>query len=149
MTLTPFDFLTCAFGLTKPRHFGQDKIMDRETEKHILNVLRRGTTTWKGRSECLRRARKSVWDGEFLKNGRKKFKFHWQCAKCLKWFKESSDLEVDHIVEVGPYQGDLHKYAERMYCSVDNLQALCSECHLKKTTSWAANNLYKRKGQES
>lgn len=117
--------------------------MDRKTERYVINVLRRGTLKWNGRTNALRRARKRFRDGK-LKNGNVKWKYHWNCAKCGKWFRDESDMEVDHIMEVGPYKGDLHDYAERMYCDEDNLQVLCIRCHKAKTTS-AAPLRWKRK----
>lgn len=114
--------------------------MKKETLDHILNILREGTVTWGGRSECLRRARKRVEEGLF-KNGKKKIKYYWQCAKCKAWYRDESSLEVDHIVEIGKRPesvDDIVPYIKRMYCDIENLQALCIVCHKKKTLANAS-----------
>lgn len=119
--------------------------MDRVTQKHILNVLRRGTLTWPGRSEAMRRASKKVFEGRRNKMGEKILKTFWKCAHCKEWFRNSVDVEVDHIVEVGPFCGDLNIYASRMYCSQGNLQVLCYECHLVKTQNFNCVLMFERK----
>ncbi len=100
---------------------------------------------WPGRSECLRRAREAVPAGLNKKTGAQKFKYYWRCATCREWYREESEMEVDHIVEVGPYTGDLHAYAAKMYCGQENLQALCVVCHMKKTSGYNSTLKYVRK----
>ena len=117
--------------------------LDKATIKHVLNVLRRGTIVWKGRSECLNRNRKRIIKGEF-KNGKPKKKWMYKCEKCLDWF-DLKEMEVDHIEEVGSFTGDFNEYVERLYCSQENLQALCVTCHAKKTTAFNARERFKRK----
>ena len=123
------------------------KDMDKKTLKFILNVLRQGTITWNGRSECLKRARKKVLE-RVNTRGKEIYKFYWTCAKCKKEFRDESSMEVDHIEEVGPYAGDLHKYAERLYCPIENLQALCISCHARKTAGFNARLRYTRKSED-
>jgi 5-methylcytosine-specific restriction endonuclease McrA len=121
--------------------------MDKETIDHICNILREGTVTWSGRSECLRTARKKVVEG-WHKNGKEKIKLYWQCAACKSWFRDASSMEVDHIDPIGkrPESADgLLEYIKRMYCDQSNLQALCTVCHKKKTVSGAANRKFERK----
>jgi hypothetical protein len=120
--------------------------LDKETIRHIINVLRRGTVTWDGRHECLRRARKRVLERQTLK-GKPVYKFHYQCVKCLKWFRDASSLEVDHIEEVGEFTGDWDLFIKKMYCGQDNLQAMCCNCHLKKTTANSSIK-YRRRGED-
>lgn len=122
--------------------------MDRDTLKHILNTLRKGTITWNGRTECLRRARKKVFDGQLFKNGKPKWKYHWQCRKCKDWFNDVGMLEVDHIIEIGTEPKDLKEMAEyigKMYCGQENLQALCQVCHKKKTVTANSTRIHSRK----
>ena len=121
--------------------------MDKETLDHISNVLRLGTVTWSGRSECLRRARRYVIEGQ-TKKGKPVRKLHWQCATCMNWFRNESDMEVDHIIEIGKRPSsvdELLAYIKRMYCEQDNLQALCVSCHLKKTGTFVASQKFTRK----
>lgn len=124
--------------------------MDKDTQRYLINILRQGTTKWAGRSECFRRNRKLVHDGEFFKNGSPKYKYHWQCSNCKSWFRDQSQLEVDHIVEVGPLESwdNIKEFIERMYCGQENLQLLCSVCHQKKTSKFNAELKYKRKSKD-
>jgi hypothetical protein len=113
--------------------------MDKETTDYILNLLRRGTTTWSGRTQCLNRGRRKRKVGA---------KLLWErnCDGCGEWhLQKDNSLEVDHIDEVGPYKGDLHAYAERMYCGQDNLQALCFTCHSRKTSRYNSTLRFQRK----
>lgn len=101
----------------------------------VKNLLRQGSVKWKGRSECLKRARKRVRVGE-TKTGKAVWKFYWQCAACSEWFRNEKQMEVDHIEEIGPFKGCWTDYINRVFCSQDNLQALCVACHMKKTTRY-------------
>lgn len=123
--------------------------MDKDTERYILNILRQGTVQWSGRSKCLKRYSKRVHDGEFFKNGKPKYKLHYQCASCKDWFKDPKFLEIDHIKEVGPLESwdKIKDFIERMYCPVENLQPLCSVCHQRKTSAFNASLRFKRKNQ--
>jgi hypothetical protein len=116
--------------------------MDKETQKHILNVLRHGTITWHIRKKCLKNGRKLKRVGEY-KNGKQKFLYIYQCNKCKDWFREE-EIEIDHIEEVGSFTGDWNEYVNRMYCSLENLQKMCIKCHLSKTTANASLR-YERK----
>jgi hypothetical protein len=124
-------------------------MLDKETTEYIINVLRRGTVTWPGRNECLNRGRRKRIIGK-LKKGGDKFLWERDCDGCKKWFLLKDNLlEVDHIDEVGPYKGDLHEYAERMYCGQNNLQALCIVCHARKTSNFNSTLRYERKNKNA
>lgn len=110
----------------------------------ILNELRKASIRWEGRRKCLERHRVSKLEGTF-KNGKPKYKFYWKCAKCGNEFRDQDSLEVDHIDEVGPYKGDIHKFCERLFCEQDNLQALCTVCHKVKTSKFNATLRWQRK----
>ena len=117
--------------------------MDKKTERYVINILREGTLKYWGRSEVIKKSRKRRAVG-VTAEGLTKWKWFFQCNKCKKWFGDEMDLEVDHIDEVGPYNGVLHEYAERMYNFGANGQALCIKCHKGKTSA-AAPNRWKRK----
>lgn len=120
--------------------------VDKKTLDYVLNLLRQGTIKWDGRKRCLRRARKLVHDGTYYQNGNPIKKYFWKCAKCKQWFRDESEMEVDHVVEIGPFNGDLHNYADRMYPEDPNaLQALCVLCHSKKTATFNATARFTRK----
>ena len=79
-----------------------------------------------------------------LKNafvGRKKNKktgrmaAHYRCSSCNKVFP-SREIQVDHVEPVvDPFKGFISwdVYIDRMFCVVENLQALCKVCHKRKT----------------
>lgn len=111
----------------------------------IKNLLRQGSVKWQGRAECLRRARKRVMVRR-SKTGQPIYKYHWQCASCRRWTKNEKLMEVDHIIEIGSFNGDWNLYVPRVFCGQDNLQALCVVCHLKKTKKFnSARTRWKRK----
>lgn len=122
--------------------------MTKKTQQHIMNVLRRGTLTWHCRSEILKKNSKKVWEGRRVKSGKNRgakiLKTFYKCEKCLNWFRDIGNIEVDHIIEVGPFKGDIHDYALRMY-SEGNLQCLCTNCHLLKTNFFNASLRFERK----
>ncbi len=122
--------------------------MTQDEVKFICNVLREGTIKWSGRSDCLKRARKRVLVRK-SKKGLPVYKYHWQCFTCRNWFRDVKAMEVDHIVEVGTEPKTLEellKWLPRLYCGQDNLAAVCSVCHLKKTMKYnSARSLWKRK----
>ncbi len=120
--------------------------MDKKTERYVINLLRQGTVKYWGRTEALKRARKRFLIGR-AKNGRPKFKWKWKCVRCNKWYEDETDVEVDHIDEVGPYLGDLHEYAVRMFNFEGNSQILCIKCHKGKTEA-AAPLRWERKKKE-
>jgi 5-methylcytosine-specific restriction endonuclease McrA len=115
--------------------------MDKETVEYIINVLRRGTITWSGRTECLNRGRyKVVIDNKKL----------WarDCDECGEMhLQKNNDLEVDHIIEIGGFKGDWNDFIPRMYCKQSNLQALCFSCHSEKTSNYNAKLRFVRKSK--
>lgn len=123
--------------------------MNKETTEYIINVLRRGTITWKGRTDCLNRNRRKKIIGKF-KNGTDKFLWERDCDGCGEWhLLKDSDLEVDHIDEVGPFKGDFDIFIKRMYCPDDNLQALCFTCHSRKTSRFNSTLRFTRKNKDA
>lgn len=119
--------------------------MDKKTQKHILNILRQGTLTWHVRNEVLNRGRYQVIVGEF-KNGHNKKIWMRNCDGCDKAFAlKDSLLQVDHKEAILEFKGNWDEYIKKMYCDPENLQALCSPCHLTKTQLDLAPLRYKRK----
>lgn len=123
--------------------------LDKETIEYVINTLRRGTITWEGRTKCLNRGRRKRPTGEFFKNGKEKTLWERDCDLCGEWILLKDDLlQVDHIDEVGPFKGDWNLFIPRMYCSQDNLQALCFSCHAKKTSAFNASLRFERKSSK-
>jgi 5-methylcytosine-specific restriction endonuclease McrA len=94
----------------------------------IRSTLRQKSRWWKPISEAKAKAKRAY------KGPLKRQKFEYQCASCLKWFPDKN-INVDHIIPAGSLKcaNDLPGFVERLFCEVDNLQVLCSNCHDKKT----------------
>lgn len=120
--------------------------MDKATQKLVLNALREASIKWPGRADCLKLARELRKIGVF-KNGKPKYKYFWQCAKCLEWFRNQNDMEVDHIVEIGTFSGCMNDYISKLFCPQENLQALCVVCHARKSSTANATRIHSRKTQ--
>ena len=62
----------------------------------------------------------------------------YQCQVCNNWVN-STHIEVDHIVPVVPLDSSFYMsldvYVKRLFCNKENLQRICEECHLKKSTT--------------
>jgi len=113
--------------------------MDKKTQLHILNVLRQGTVTWYVRNECLNRGRYKALVG-------KKNLWARDCDSCgIQTLQKDNALEVDHMIEIGSFEGSFDAYIAKMYCDLSNLQALCTDCHNKKTHFGNASMKYERK----
>lgn len=59
---------------------------------------------------------------------------HYLCNKCNQIFT-AKEVQVDHLVDAGSLKdySDLPGFVERLFCSVDDLQVLCKDCHKNKT----------------
>ena len=128
----------------------KDKFLTTEDLKYIFNELRKASVKWNGRKEVMNNCRQKVFQKR-TKDGNAVYKFHWQCASCLNWFKNQKDLEVDHIFEIGgitEFSGDWNETIAKVFPRpVEKyLQALCHVCHSKKTLKYmAASHKYKRR----
>lgn len=102
---------------TKSRYFG-----------FIRSCLRRAWSKYPVKFKILSDARRP-YSGED-----KRTKWEYQCHKCNEWYK-SKEVQVDHINPVGSLKEyeDLPRFVATLFCSSDNLQVLCSECHKLKT----------------
>lgn len=94
----------------------------------IRSALRQKSRWWKPVSEAKNRA-KRAYTG---KNKRQKWEY--ECAECKQYYK-GTDINVDHKIPAGTLKcaNDLPGFIERLFCEVDGLQVLCTECHNKKT----------------
>ena len=111
----------------------------------IMNELRKATSKWKGRTECLNRGR---------------YKAEAEDTGNLVWFRDcdicktphalkDDSLEVDHIEEIGGFKGCWNDWIKRCFCEQNNLQALCIPCHTKKTTTYNASLRFERKVKDA
>ena len=94
----------------------------------IRSALRQKSRWWKPITECKVKARRA-YTGPL-----KRQKYEYQCNSCKKWYPEKQ-INVDHICPAGSLNSaqDLPGFVERLFCEVDNLQVLCTECHDRKT----------------
>jgi len=97
----------------------------------ITAVLRGGMRRFPPKYETLNRA----FVGTKLNEKTKRQAKHYECNMCKEHFT-AKDIEVDHIEpvvdpDVGFVSWDL--FIERLYCKMENLQALCKNCHKVKT----------------
>lgn len=94
----------------------------------IRSALRQKSRWWKPISLAKSLAKRPY------KGPLKRQKFEYQCNCCKKWFPDK-EVSVDHIVPAGSLMcaADLPGFVERLFCEVDGLQVLCSECHNIKT----------------
>ena len=94
----------------------------------IRSALRQKSRWWKPVSECKQKSKRPY------KGPNKRQKFEYQCNHCKKWHAEKN-INVDHIIPAGTLTcaNDLPGFVERLFCEVDNLQCLCTECHNIKT----------------
>jgi len=96
----------------------------------IRSALRQKSRWWKPIAQAKAKV-KRVYKGPL-----KRQKFEYQCAECSNWFPDKK-INVDHIIPAGTLRcaNDLPGFVERLFCEIDNLQCLCSDCHNKKTQS--------------
>ena len=94
----------------------------------IRSALRQKSRWWKPITQCKQKARRPY------KGPNKRQKFEYQCNYCEQWFPEKR-VNVDHITPAGTLRtaADLPGFVERLFCEIDGLQVLCSNCHDEKT----------------
>ena len=86
----------------------------------IRSLLRKGWGRYPNKYRALARAKKER--GVYI------------CASCTDQFK-ANQVAVDHIKPCGRLTSyeDIAPFVTNLFCSVDNLQVLCHECHKYKT----------------
>lgn len=100
----------------------------------IRSALRQKSRWWKPISVCKLNARRDY------KGPGKRQKYEYQCKSCKTWNAEKN-INVDHVHPVGTLKSanDLPFFVENLFCEIDNLQVLCSDCHDAKTKKEAAS----------
>jgi 5-methylcytosine-specific restriction endonuclease McrA len=94
----------------------------------IRSALRNKSRWWKPITQCRMNSRRAY------KGTNKRQKFEYQCNKCKNWFPDKQ-IAVDHKVPAGSLNSgdDLKGFVERLFCEVEDLQVLCTGCHVVKT----------------
>ncbi len=94
----------------------------------IRSALRQKSRWWKPITQCKINAKRPY------KGPNKRQRFEYQCNKCKQWFPEK-EVAVDHIIPAGSLNNadDLKGFVGRLFCEINGLQCLCSDCHDAKT----------------
>ncbi len=100
----------------------------------IRSFLRQKSRWWKPIQECKQKAKREY------KGVNKRQKFEYKCNVCNKYFPEK-EIQVDHIIPVGTLKcgKDLEIFVEKLFCELDNLQCICTSCHLIKSNNERIN----------
>ncbi len=97
----------------------------------VVSVLRSGTRKYPPKYETLNEAKTEKKTN--TKTGR--VAQHFRCNHCKMEFPASS-VQVDHTIPVvDPKVGFISwdEFIARLFCSKENLQVLCTQCHDLKT----------------
>lgn len=97
----------------------------------ITSVLRSGARRWPPKYETLNDA----CIGQKINEKTGRLAKHYECNICKQEFT-SKDIEIDHIIPiVDPAFGFINwdDFIQKLYCSKQNLQAICKSCHKIKT----------------
>ena len=107
----------------------------------IRSALRQKSRWWKPITQCKQNAKRPY------KGINKRQKFEYQCNKCKKWFPDKQ-INIDHITPAGELNksDDLPGFVERLFCEVERLQCLCTNCHNVKTNEEKQQLKIKRNG---
>ena len=109
--------------------------MDKKLKQRIKRELRSLWLVSPERSAAISHAKEKVEVG-YWNNGNKKFKVMYRCT-CSRLLLKG-EYQIDHHVPVEPTT-DWNEYMTKLFCSVDNLNLLCLECHAKKTNQEKLN----------
>ena len=99
-------------------------------ERWLISQVRRVSLRWPPRLRTKRKA--WVRRGVYLCAGYNCDAHEVPKSVKLEDGKRVENVHVDHKDPVGSFK-DWNTYIERLFCSEDNLQILCLECHKEKT----------------
>lgn len=118
-------------------------LLDKKSTNVIRGAIRLAFRRCDLHGQVMKNARFEVIEGSY-KNGNDKVRVYYRCADCKEGFKPDM-VEVDHIEEIGTFDGDWTKLVNRMWCDISNLQVLCKVCHKLKTKKYMGD---KRDGEK-
>lgn len=113
----------------------------------VISALRRVFRRYPPYKDCLEAAKKEYFIQS--KHGKSLRRVHFQCAHCKKMVVNKQKV-VDHVDPVVSLKSgfvDFNTYVKRLFCSIDNLQVLCLNCHKAKSKAESAERK-KIKGQK-
>lgn len=93
---------------------------EKELKSFVIATLRKASYRWYSRTEALKRAR--------VERGL------YKCEQCQAVHKKA-EVQLDHVLPVIPLTGweGWDSFINRLLCTPDNFQVLCSVCHGVKT----------------
>jgi 5-methylcytosine-specific restriction endonuclease McrA len=102
----------------------------------IRSALRQKSRWWKPISQAKANVKRPY------KGPLKRQKFEYQCNQCKKWYADKN-VNVDHKIPAGSLNcaEDLPGFVERLFCEVEHLQVLCTQCHNIKTQNEKHENI--------
>lgn len=118
-------------GRKTPPFKNYPKMTQAAFKNYVIQILRRKSMYW----PAIKDAKKAACVGRMRSKATGKQAAHYMCAHCKKFFPDKQ-IHVDHINGVvDPEKGfqGWDVYIDRLFCSVDDLQVLCKECHKKET----------------
>lgn len=94
----------------------------------IRSALRRASVKYPVKFQVLKAAQRPYEGTD------RRTKWEYQCNSCKGWFK-TKEVSVDHIIPAGSLKSydDLPQFVSTLFCTADNLQVLCKQCHDKKS----------------
>lgn len=107
--------------------------LPKSLQSWLIPILRKASLRWPGKAIARDNARIIVDDGVF-KNGNPKTKIMYKCASC-EILVDRDGGQMDHtqpVIEISGFK-DWNTYMPRLFCTPDEYQHLCIECHTKKT----------------
>lgn len=119
-----------------------------DARKHsfLISLVRSGTMKWKPKRQCIKDA--YVKDGVNPVTDRKVKLYACRLCPCLSMQK---DMRADHIEPIVPVTGftSWDEVFARTFVEVEGFQAVCVECHSKKTEKERVQRAYHKKLKSS
>lgn len=99
-------------------------------ESFVKSALRSASVRWPPRYKVLNEAKR----GKRINQKTGRLAEHYECAGCHNLFP-SAAIALDHTEPVVPTTGFVSwdDVINRLFCSAENLQVLCKECHKVKS----------------
>lgn len=112
----------------KPKTRNQGTMTEAAFWGWIRQAFRKRTLGWKPASKCKENSRR------LYKGPNKRQRYEYKCNKCKKYHR-GDNVQVDHIDPAGALRSadDLAAFISGLFCEIEGLQVLCTECHNKKT----------------
>lgn len=111
----------------------------------VISAMRRAFRRYPAYKQCLDNAKTEYFIPS--KHGKQLRRVNFECSVCHQKFPRKL-IDIDHAsAVVDPLVGfvDYNTYALRLFCNLDNLAAMCKNCHKEKSKHEAATRAKTRK----